>query len=158
MRGSRFLQTLIFVPDISSFILDAASQSLFAFMTAEDIVRPTRTTQGGCNSAANFQAKVEPCFATLQNKLLVWLDYFFLHENTEQEHLDVLEKRLHICAERTLIIFILLSRLIVTSIEWCGHLIDSSGVCLNLARYSALTNACEPRTGAKLSQYVHCIN
>lgn len=137
--------------------LDAASQSLVAFMTADDIVQPSRTTQGGRNSPAYFEAKVEPWFATLQDHLPAWLDDFVLHASTGQELLDVLEKFLQKCAERNRLISILKSGFFATSIEWFGGLIVSYGVRISPARYSALANASEPRTGAELSQYLHCI-
>lgn len=158
MRGARCFASIDFCSGYWQLPLAEECQSLFAFMTCDGVVQPTRTTQGGCNSAANFQANVEPCFASLRDNLLAWLDDFVVHARAEKELLDKLRCFLQICIHKNLVISIIKSRFFGTSVEWCGRLIDTEGVQLNPANYQGLTDAQEPRTGAELSQYVHCAN
>lgn len=96
-------------------------------MTLNGVVQSTITTQGGFNSAQNFQACVEPCFATLREHTLAWIDDFAIHAKGEIELLGVLERFLAICQERNLIISISKSRLYATQVKWCGRIIDGDG-------------------------------
>ncbi len=55
-------------------------------MKPDDVDLPARTTQGGCNSAANFQEKVKQCFAELKESLKAWLDDFMLYARIEEKY------------------------------------------------------------------------
>lgn len=158
MRGSRVFAGIDFCSGYWQLPLDNDSQSYFAFMTCDGVVQPTRTTQGGCNSPANFQANVEPCFAALRDHLLAWLDDFVLHGRNEDEHLQNLLRFLDVCVEKNLVISIIKSTFFASTIEWCGRVIDADGVRLNPASLAGLVDACEPRNGAELVQFVYCVN
>lgn len=158
LRGATIFAGIDFCSGYWQLPLSEESQPLYAFTTCDAIVQPTRTTQGGCNSPANFQEKVEPCFSPLRENLLAWLDDFILHGKEEKEHLDNLLQFLEICATKNLVISITKSRFFAKVIEWCGRLIDAGGVQLHPANYEGLVDAEIPRNGAELSQYVHCAN
>lgn len=158
MRGARVFAGIDFCSGYWQLPLAPDSQSLFDFMTCDGVVEPTRTTQGGCNSTANFQANVEPCFAELRDNLLAWLDDFVLHGRSEEEHLRNLNRFLNICVMKNLVISIIKSSFFSPTIEWCGRVIDADGVRLNPANLAGLANACEPRNGAELVQFVYCLN
>ncbi len=68
------------------------------------VVMPTRTTQGGCNSAANFQEKVEQCFVELKESLKAWLHEFMLYARDEEHLLRILRRFFEICRTRCLIV------------------------------------------------------
>ncbi len=80
------------------------------------------------NSAANFQACVEPCFAELRAHRLAWIDDFAVRARTEAQLLDVLERFLAICKDRNLIVSIIKSVFFATSIKWCGRILDAQGI------------------------------
>lgn len=131
------------------------SQHLHAFMSADGVVQPTRTTQGGCNSASNFQQCVEPCFAELRENLLAWLDDFVLQNREEDALLDTLQRFMEICASRNLVVSITKSRFFASQVKWCGRIINSENVRLDPSSISGLRNAHEPITAAELCQYLH---
>jgi len=68
------------------------SQPLFAFMTPDGVVMPTRTTQGGTNSAANFQEKVAQCFEELKENFKAWIDDYILWMMDEEHHIQILRR------------------------------------------------------------------
>lgn len=68
-RGSKAFAAIDFCSGYWQAPLHPESQPLFAFMTPDGVVMPTRTTQGGCNSAANFQEKVSQCFSSFERTL-----------------------------------------------------------------------------------------
>lgn len=131
------------------------SQHLLAFMTPRGVVQPTRTTQGAINSAANFQQKVEPCFAELRNNLKAWIDDFIMYYHSEEEHLEKLRRFLEICKEKNLVISLPKSVFFAKSIKWCGRIIDGNGYRYDPANYEALKNATCPTNGAELCQFIH---
>lgn len=123
------------------------SQPYLSFYTADGVVQLTRTTQGGCNSAANFQSQVEPCFGELRDHTLVWIDDFVLDEPNDDTLLNVLERFCEICAEENLVIWISKSTFFARSITRCGRNISSDGVKLGPATLSGLTSSDRPRNG-----------
>lgn len=131
------------------------SQALHAFMTPDGVMQPTRTTQGGCNSAANFQACVEPLFGALRGNLLAWLDYFALFAKSEGTLLDILEEFLHICTTHHLVVSLAKSTFYATEINCCGRLIDAKGVRMDPSSYGGMVNASEPVFASELCEYIH---
>lgn len=132
-------------------------KTLSPYMTTDGVLQPTRTTQGGCNSAANFQACVEPCFSKLRAHLLAWLDEFALYAADESRLFDVLEKFLQICEESNLKISITKSVFFVTTIKCCGRIIDADGVKSDPAKFQGLLEADLPHAAYELVEYVHCV-
>ncbi len=65
---------------------------------------PTRTTQGGCNSAENFEEKVEQCFLELKDSLKPWLDDFMLYARDEEHLLRILRRFFEVCRTRRVIV------------------------------------------------------
>lgn len=84
--------------------LQADSQKIHALMAPYGVVQPTCTVQGSCNSAQKFQVCVEPCFATLRDHKLAWIDDFLIYAKDETELLSVLESFLAICEKRNLVV------------------------------------------------------
>ena len=125
--------------------LEEESQPLYAFWTENEVVQPTRTPQGGCNSAANFQAKVEPCFRELRAHLLAWLDDFVLHTKSPDELLDVLQRFFQICKERNLVISLPKTTFFSKRIRWCGRIIDSDGVKMDPTNYEGIKMEAYPK-------------
>lgn len=66
MRGACVFGSLDYCSGYWQLAPAENSQSLYPFITADGVVQPTKTIPGGCNSAANFQAKVGSFFAELQ--------------------------------------------------------------------------------------------
>lgn len=58
---------------------------------------------------ANFQSRVEPCFAEIRDGLKDWLDESLLHEEYEAKLLQLLEIFLFICRARNLKVSIIKS-------------------------------------------------
>lgn len=157
LQGARAFANIDFCSGYWQLPLHEDSQHLFSFMTTNGVVQPTRTTQGGCNSAPNFQACVEPCFQQLRKHILAWLDDFIVHEVEEEKLLNVLEVFFAICVERNLVISIAKSRFFTRTVKWCGRVIDKAGITLDPACISGLTDMKTPRTAAELCQYVHAM-
>lgn len=126
-------------------------------MTPDGIMHPTRTTKGGCNTADNFQACVEPCFSELRDHLLAWLDDFALYAVSESDLLGILDRFLALCAKYNLVIWLPKSTFYAKQIRWVGRLIDANGVTLDPANYSGVRDAAEPTSAAELYQYIHCM-
>lgn len=121
--------------------LEESCQHLHAFMTPEGAVQPTRTAQGGWNSAANFQACVEPCFADLREHLLAWLDDFAAHAEDAAQLLGVLEKFFSVCRERNLKVSLPKSTFFATAIKWCGSILHADGITMDPAKFNSLLTA-----------------
>ena len=77
-RGSKSFAAIDFCSGYWRAPLHEESQPLLAFSTPEGVVMPTRTPQGQRNSAANFQEKVEQCFAELRDSMKTLIDDFML--------------------------------------------------------------------------------
>lgn len=103
-RGSKAFPGIDFCSDYWQAPLHPESQPIFAFSTPDGIVMPTRTTQGGCNSAANFQQKVEQCFSELKQYLKDWIDDFKLFTPSESEVLRILRRFFEISRKRRLVV------------------------------------------------------
>ena len=127
-------------------------------MTSRGVVQPTRTTQGAVNSAANFQQKVEPCFAELRDNFKAWVDDFILYTKNEKEMLALLRRFFEICCQRNLVISLPKSKFFAKSIKWCGRIIDGDGYRYDPANNEALKNTVEPTNAAELCQFVHASN
>ncbi len=149
----RPLPALTFCSGYWQLPLHPESQPLFAFMTPVGVVMPTRTTQGACNFAANFQEKVEQCFLELKDNLKAWLDDFMLYARDEEHLLRILRRFFEIC--RRLIVSFPKSDCFLNEVLWCGRLIDKHGVRFNLSNISALKDAEPPCSAAELCEYVH---
>lgn len=104
MRDSEAIAMIYFTSKYCYHPMEPESQSLHAFMTLDDVMQETRTAQGGCNSAASFQACVELCFSVLRDNSLSWPDDFALHIKTENGRLRVVERFLAICMEYRLVL------------------------------------------------------
>jgi len=85
-RGAKSFASIDFCSGYWQAPLHEDSQPLFAFMTPDGVVMPTRTTQGGTNSAANFQEKVEKCFEELRENFKSWIDDYILWMMDEDHH------------------------------------------------------------------------
>lgn len=55
VRGVGAFTSIYFCYGYWKLPLHENRQLLYAFMTPDGVMNPTRTTQGGCNSAVNFQ-------------------------------------------------------------------------------------------------------
>lgn len=82
--------------------LDEDSQHLHSFLTANEVVKPTRTLPGSTNAGMNFQSKVEPCFVEIRSRLKAWLDDFLLHAKDEGELLATIKTFFEVCRTRGL--------------------------------------------------------
>lgn len=123
----------------------ATLSELHALVTTEGVVEPMRTAQGGCISAANLQACVEPSFSEIRKHLLVWLDDFDAHADDAAQLLVVLEKFFAICRERNLKVSIPKSTFFAMAIKWCGRILDYGGVTMDPEMYNSLLTAEEAR-------------
>lgn len=111
------------------------TQHPLLFMTLDGVVQPTRTTQGRCNSAASFQACVEPCFSALRPNLLASLDDFALFHTSKEDLLCLLDIFLHLATENFLFILLRKFTFRASKMKWCGRLIYCDGVTMNPFRY-----------------------
>lgn len=84
--------------------LHQINQHLHAFITSENVIQPTITTQGSFNSAANFQVCVKPYFSELRENLLARLNNFDLCYKSKEGHLVVLNMFLRLWTEYRLLI------------------------------------------------------
>lgn len=106
-RGAKTFAAINFCSGYWQAPLHPESQPLFAFMTPDGVVMPTRTTQGGTNSAANFQEKVSECFEELHENLKAWIDDFMIFAKDEEHTLSILRQFFQICRKRRLVVSLL---------------------------------------------------
>ena len=156
-RGATVFAGIDFCSSYWQASLHQESQRLFAFMTPDGVVMPTRTPQGACNSAANFQEKIEQCFADLRDNFRAWLDDYFIFAMNEEELLRILRRFFEICRDRNLIVSLPKSSFFLEEVTWCGRLIDASGVRFNPKNLSGLQHCDSPQSAAELSEYVHSV-
>ncbi len=121
------------------------------------MLRPTRTLQGGNNSATNFQAKVEPLFAHLRANLKAWIDDIAIHAGDEATLLSTLRAVCETCRAHGLFLSAMKCNLFARILHWCGRIIDEHGVKLDPSKLGAMQNAETPRSAAELCQYIHCM-
>ena len=157
-RGAKAFAAIDFCSGYWQAPLHPDSQPLFAFMTPEGVVMPTRTTQGGTNSAANFQEKVAECFAELRENFKAWIDDFIIFAKDEKHLLHILRRFFEICRSRNLIVSLLKSDFFLTEATWCGRIIDANGVRFNPSNLSGLKNCEFPRNAGELCEYVHGVS
>lgn len=88
-KGSTAFASFDFCSGYWKAPLHPDSQPLFSLMTPNGIVMPTQTTQGGTNSAANFQEKVAECFAELRDNFKAWIDDYMIYARDEAHLLQI---------------------------------------------------------------------
>lgn len=71
-RGAKSFAAIYFCSCYWKPPLHPDSQPPFALMTPNGVVMLTRNTQGGTNSAANFQEKFTDCFEELQENFIIF--------------------------------------------------------------------------------------
>ena len=96
------LHVLIFCCGYWQLPLEEGSQAYHSLVTPLGIFKPTRTLQSGSNCVANFQSRIEPCFAEMRKVMKALLDDFILYTKTEYQLLDSLKAFFRICRERRL--------------------------------------------------------
>lgn len=92
MRGAKAFASIGFTSGYCKLRMHEDSQPLHAFVTLDGVIQPTCTTQGGCNSAVNFQACVEPCFSKLWDHFLALIDDFVHYHSTESSLPKVIDR------------------------------------------------------------------
>ena len=157
-RGARAFSSIDFCSGYWQAPLHPDSQPLFSFMTPNGVVMPTRTTQGGTNSAANFQEKVAECFTELRENFKAWIDDFMIFAKDEVHLLGILRKFFSICRKRRLVVSLPKSDFYRKEAYWCGRIIDANGIRFNPKNISGLQNCDTPRTAGELCEYVHGVN
>lgn len=157
-RGSKAFAGIDFCSGYWQVPLHPDSQPLFAFSTPDGVVMPTRTTQGGCNSAANFQEKVEQCFTELKENFKAWIDDFMLFAPSEDDLLRILRRFFEICRKRRLIVSLPKSDFYLSEVTWCGRIIDAQGVRFHPKNIDGLSGCEPPRSAGELCEYVHGVN
>lgn len=84
-----------------------------------------------------------------------WLDDFNLQAPTKAALLNVQEKFLWICSERSLYLSAVKSKFYAKQIKWCGRVVDASGCRLNPARLSALRHMEPPTAVSELAEFIY---
>lgn len=158
VKGSTAFASIDFCSGYWQAPLHPDSQPLFSFMTPNGVVMPTRTTQGGTNSAANFQEKVSECFAELREDFKAWIDDFMIYARDEAHLLRILRTFFKICRKHRLIVSLPKSDFYRKESEWCGRIIDAKGIRFNPKNISGLQDCDPPRTAGELCEYVHGIS
>lgn len=102
MRESSFFTSVYFPSSFLRLPLHEDPQYLHAFMTDTGVFMPTRTLQGGRNSAQNFHRKVAPCFDEMRHSLKAWIEDFAIRTKTESDFRVSLRTFLCIFHERNL--------------------------------------------------------
>ena len=156
LRGKVCYALIDFVSSYWQAPLHYSCRHLHAVVTPTGVFAPTRTLQGGRNSAANFQAKVEPCFAEIRDSLKAWLDNFLLHARSWDDLFRILGRFFTICAEKRLLVSAKKSTLFTTTVKWCGRVIDKNGTRMDPRHLDGLLNSAEPETADEVSQFVNC--
>lgn len=80
---------------------------------------------------------------------------FLLYHQTEEGLLWALEIFFRTCEQRNLKISDLKSQLFVSTVNWCGRIIDADGVRFYHRNHSSLRDMHLPRTAAELCEYVN---
>lgn len=96
------------------------------------------------NAVSNFQSQVEPCFYSLRDFLLAWLDEFLVHAMREDELINIFQQSLGICIKRYLNVSIQKRVFFTLCIRWWGQIIDTNRVRCNTCRLSGLKESDAP--------------
>lgn len=89
-RGAKSLAAINLCSGYWQASLQPDSQPRFDFMTTDGSVMPTRTRQGGTNSAASFQEKSAECFEELKKNIKGWIHDYTLFTKDKDHHLRIL--------------------------------------------------------------------
>lgn len=138
--------------------LQPESQNCFAFGTSDGVFMPTDMTQGGCNSTANFQEKVEQCFPELKEHLKACIDESMLFARTGADMRRLLRLFFEICRARLFVVSLPKSELYLSELTWCGSIVDAQGFCFHLKNIDRLMNCDYPVTTGELCEYVRGLN
>lgn len=141
----------------SQLPLATQSQILLAFQTMDRIIKPTRTTQGAKNSASNFQARVEPLFHSIMDRLKIWIDDFMIFCRTEKGLLETLKNFFKICPNFDLKMAIKKLHFSLERVRWCGRIIDADGVEMDPKNIEGIRNMDLPLNAAERSEFVYTV-
>ncbi|CEP03568.1 hypothetical protein PBRA_009453 [Plasmodiophora brassicae] len=133
-------------------------QEIFSFMTDDAVYTPTRSIQGGMNSALQFQARVARIFDDMQDHLLIWIDDLLGFARSEAELLAQLSLVLERCGERNLKLNPTKCTLFARELKWCGRIYSKDGIRHDPERIESLMNMPQPTTIKDLQQFLWAAN
>lgn len=131
------------------------SQPLHALLTPDGIMKPTRKTQGCCNSAVSFQECVELSFAEVRENILAWMDDFAVHAKDETALLKILDRFLAIWAKRNLVTSLQKPILLSRAIKLCDLIMDVYGFHMGLENYNGVPDSIQQNNASELCDYLH---
>ncbi len=159
LQGSKFFFSLDAFKGFWLMGLHEECQEMFSFMTDEAVYTPTRSFQGGLNSALQFQARMCKIYQDMPDEFLkVWIDDFLGHAETNAQLLERLERVFQRAEEYGVKFSAVKSILFSMQIRWCGKIFDGKGVSHDPQRVEALTAMREPQTALDLQQFLWSVN
>lgn len=139
--------------------LAEACQEFFSFVTEYGVFTPERVPQGACDSAVHFQLQMNKVFAAMLYKcILIWIDDLLVFAQSAEEFLVVLRKFFEVLRQRRLKLNATKCHLFSKKVEWCGKVIDGTGVAHSPERLSALQAMPPPPTAAALQHFLCAAN
>ncbi|CEO95374.1 Reverse transcriptase domain-containing protein [Plasmodiophora brassicae] len=133
-------------------------QEIFSFMTDDAVFTPTRSIQGGMNSAVQFHARMAAIFDDMKENLLIWIDDILGFARSEEDLLHQLTRVLERCRERNLKLNPNKCTLFARELKWCGRIYSREGVRHDPERIEALTSMPRPKTATDLQQFLWAAN
>ncbi|CEP03613.1 hypothetical protein PBRA_009498 [Plasmodiophora brassicae] len=133
-------------------------QEIFSFMTDDAVFTPTRSIQGGMNSAVQFHARMAAIFDDMKENLLIWIDDILGFAKSEEDLLHQLTRVLERCRERNLKLNPNKCTLFARELKWCGRIYSRDGVQHDPKRIEALTSMPRPKTAKDLQQFLWAAN
>ncbi|XXQ36816.1 Integrase catalytic domain-containing protein [Plasmodiophora brassicae] len=155
LAGSRFWFKLDAFKGFWMMPLDEACQEIFSFMTDKGVYKPTRSMQGGMNSAPQYQGRMFEVFGELMfHKLIIWIDDLMGHAQREDDWFRTLERTLMLAERHSIKFNVEKCELFTTEVRFCGRIFTPEGVRHDPARIEALMAIPQPRTARDLQQFL----
>ena len=129
-----------------------------SIMTHVGIFSPTRTLQGGADSACYFQEVTREKFAGRVDKLVQWIDDYLLHEEDEDKLLAQLEVFVKVCGESGFRVHAKKSHFFLKQARFCGRILSDGEIKYDPRNLSALVEMRRPTRADELQQLLCAAN
>lgn len=158
VSGSRFFCNLDFCHGFWQIPLSEASQEVMSIMTHIGIFSPTRTLQGGADSACYFHDTTREKFSGRVQKLIQWIDDYLLHDDDEDDLLDSLDEFLAVCEENGFRVHAKKSHFFMIEAKFCGRVLADGKVRFDPRNLQGLVDMRTPTRGDELQQLLCASN
>lgn len=159
VQGAQYFAKFDMFKGFWQIALAPECQEYFSFMKYDGVYTPLRVPQGATDSALHFQNQMQTVYEELLYKcLLLWIDDVIVYAKTIGEFVANLTRFYQLTAAHGLKLNAKKSVLFCKEVEFCGRIIDGTGIRQDESRLSGLTTLPLPATGADLQRFLCASN